>query len=350
MASRTLQDLTNLGFDQAKVREALQAIGNPADKEAAINWLLDHGEEDRGGTVELKHCPHVEEFSHPFAPQKLIKRSSMAFHNQCHQGCPGSENWCCLLCGETRCGRYAKKHSLAHWEEKKREQEANLTVADAAARKEAIGHCLVLGLSDLTVWCYECQAYVDHGCEPWTFSPETPEDIDAERWQRFVEEVNACVKNNGKYTMTWMISIIALIILTCVVLMVALVSFFTLNNEATMVFVVALATGLGLCFIGGGLITCSGCMALNAMEKVSNLCDALSEELGSEIQVYLAEVKEQKHRIKVVRIRRQVDPPDPPNPPNPEPDPEAVEVSAGAGNAGNDVETGNATQPNQPTD
>lgn len=162
MASRTLQDLTNLGFDQAKVREALQAIGNPADKEAAINWLLDHGEEDRGGTVELKHCPHVEEFSHPFAPQKLIKRSSMAFHNQCHQGCPGSENWCCLLCGETRCGRYAKKHSLAHWEEKKREQEANLTVADAAARKEAIGHCLVLGLSDLTVWCYECQAYVDH--------------------------------------------------------------------------------------------------------------------------------------------------------------------------------------------
>jgi uncharacterized UBP type Zn finger protein len=34
------QDLTNLGFDQAKVREALQAIGNPADKEAAINWFL----------------------------------------------------------------------------------------------------------------------------------------------------------------------------------------------------------------------------------------------------------------------------------------------------------------------
>eukprot|EP00438_Fugacium_kawagutii_P030303 Skav204411 [mRNA] locus=scaffold398:140770:144271:- [translate_table: standard] len=64
-------DLTNLGFDQAKVREALRAIGNPADKEAAINWLLDHGEEDRGGTVELKHCPHVDEFSHPFAAQFL---------------------------------------------------------------------------------------------------------------------------------------------------------------------------------------------------------------------------------------------------------------------------------------
>ena len=35
-------------------------------------------------------------------------------------------------------------------------QEANLTVADAAAGKEAIGHCLVLGLSDLTAsWADE---------------------------------------------------------------------------------------------------------------------------------------------------------------------------------------------------
>jgi len=33
---------------------------------------LDHGEEDRGGTVELKHCPHVEEFAHPFAPVKHL--------------------------------------------------------------------------------------------------------------------------------------------------------------------------------------------------------------------------------------------------------------------------------------
>eukprot|EP00435_Cladocopium_sp_Y103_P076125 s4_g78.t1 len=184
------------------------------------------------------------------------------------------------------------------------------------------------------------------GCEPWTFRPETPEGIDAERWQRFVEDVNACVKFNGRYTMTWMITIIALIILTCVVIMVALVSFFTLSSEATMVFLVALATGLGLCFIGGGLITFSGCAALNALEKVSKLCDALSEELGSEIKVYLAEVKEHQHRHKVVRIRRKVNPPEPPEPP--EPDHEAVEVSAG--NAGNDLETGAASQPNQPTD
>lgn len=162
MASRTLQELVNFGFAESKVREALSAIGNPNDKEAAINWLLDHGEEDRGGTVELKHCPHVDEFAHPFSPQKLVKRSNLTYHNHCQHGCNGSENWLCLLCGETNCGRYAFKHSLGHWEDKKREEEAKITMADAAAGKEAFGHCLVLGLADLTVWCYECQSYVNH--------------------------------------------------------------------------------------------------------------------------------------------------------------------------------------------
>jgi len=161
-AQRTLKDLTNLGFDEGKAKEALKAIGNPGDKEAAINWLLDHGEEDRGGTVELKHCPHVEEFAHPFAPVKLLHRSSLCYSNKCVAGCPGTENWYSLLSGETRCGRYSNKCSLKHWEKTKRTEEATLTVADAAEGKEAFGNCLVLGLSDLTVWCYECQAYVDH--------------------------------------------------------------------------------------------------------------------------------------------------------------------------------------------
>jgi len=34
------KDLTNLGFDEGKAKEALKAIGNPGDKEAAINWFL----------------------------------------------------------------------------------------------------------------------------------------------------------------------------------------------------------------------------------------------------------------------------------------------------------------------
>ena len=57
-------------------------------------------------------------------------------------------------------------------------QESALTVADAAAGKEAIGHCLVLGLSDLTAswplswalirekfWKTETENLADQGTE-----------------------------------------------------------------------------------------------------------------------------------------------------------------------------------------
>ncbi len=39
-----------------------------------------------------------------------------------------------------RCSRYAKAHNVAHFQEHQ--------------------HCLALSLSDLTVWCYECDKYV----------------------------------------------------------------------------------------------------------------------------------------------------------------------------------------------
>jgi len=68
----------------------------------------------------------------------------------------------CLQCGETNCGRYGNKHSLGHWQKTKREQEATMRVEQVASGMEALGHCLALGLEDLTVWCYECQAYVHH--------------------------------------------------------------------------------------------------------------------------------------------------------------------------------------------
>mmetsp|Transcript_70939 Transcript_70939/g.132685 ORF Transcript_70939/g.132685 Transcript_70939/m.132685 type:complete len:566 (-) Transcript_70939:169-1866(-) len=157
-AERTVRELTNFGFAEQKVREALTHIGDPGDKEAAINWLLDQGEEDCGGTVELKHCHHVDDLGF----HKLIKRADMLYGQPCKHGCNGTENWLCLHCGETRCGRYAKKHSLAHFEETKRAEEASITVAQAASGQEAVGHCLVISLSDLSVWCYNCQSYVEH--------------------------------------------------------------------------------------------------------------------------------------------------------------------------------------------
>lgn len=52
------------------------------------------------------------------------------------------ENWLCLCCQAIGCGRYINEHMEAH------------------SRQQM--HPLVLSFSDLSVWCYECGAYVDH--------------------------------------------------------------------------------------------------------------------------------------------------------------------------------------------
>jgi NAD-dependent SIR2 family protein deacetylase len=158
VAERTIRELVNLGFTKPRAHEAVDHIGDQSDTQLAINWLLDHGEEDKGGAVEFKHCPHVDLIPY----EKLIAIDQLQFGKPCLKGCKGDENWLCLMCGQTRCGRYMHRHSIQHWEETKKEEETQLTVAEAAAGSLCLGHCLTLGLADLSVWCYECESYVQH--------------------------------------------------------------------------------------------------------------------------------------------------------------------------------------------
>mmetsp|Transcript_18151 Transcript_18151/g.25837 ORF Transcript_18151/g.25837 Transcript_18151/m.25837 type:complete len:120 (-) Transcript_18151:116-475(-) len=58
--------------------------------------------------------------------------------------CPSTENWICLECNASRCSRYVNGHSLQH--------------------ATASGHSIAVSLSDLSAWCYECEAYVTHPC------------------------------------------------------------------------------------------------------------------------------------------------------------------------------------------
>ncbi|KAK4800818.1 hypothetical protein SAY86_021305 [Trapa natans] len=51
------------------------------------------------------------------------------------------ENWLCLCCKEVLCSRFVNKHMLHHY------QQTN--------------HCLALSFSDLSVWCFACDAYLD---------------------------------------------------------------------------------------------------------------------------------------------------------------------------------------------
>ena len=74
----------------------------------------------------------------------MIAPNHMVFRRKgCADGCTEStENWLCLVCGETRCSRYVKKHGLKHY--------------------ETTGHTPALSTSDLSTWCYKCNAYVKH--------------------------------------------------------------------------------------------------------------------------------------------------------------------------------------------
>ncbi|CAL9115922.1 unnamed protein product [Musa textilis] len=58
--------------------------------------------------------------------------------SRCHHP---AENWLCLSCKDVFCSRFINKHMLRHYEES--------------------GHCLALSFSDLSVWCFECDAYLD---------------------------------------------------------------------------------------------------------------------------------------------------------------------------------------------
>ena len=60
---------SSFGFARARVREALDAIAPSTDKSSVVNWLLDHGEEDKGGAVELARASpflaHPDSFDVP---------------------------------------------------------------------------------------------------------------------------------------------------------------------------------------------------------------------------------------------------------------------------------------------
>ena len=48
-AAATLNTLLAFGFEESRARAAVAAIGDKADVQLAMNYLLDHREEDRGG-------------------------------------------------------------------------------------------------------------------------------------------------------------------------------------------------------------------------------------------------------------------------------------------------------------
>jgi len=89
-------------------------------------------------TRECQHIVTVKPIKDDFAVD-LDKVVCSTCHTQ-------EENWFCLVCHEFFCGRFANKHMLQHHAE--------------------TGHCVSMSMTDLSVWCYGCDMYLNHDFFP----------------------------------------------------------------------------------------------------------------------------------------------------------------------------------------
>merc|ERR1711874_425268 len=84
----------------------------------------------------LPWYPHLDSLSSSVWPETL------RVSEPCVDCGDRSENWVCLHCSTILCSRYVNGHGLKH---------SNTT-----------DHCMALSFSDLSVWCYTCDNYIDN--------------------------------------------------------------------------------------------------------------------------------------------------------------------------------------------
>lgn len=89
---------------------------------------------ESGWVEALTHCDHLGSLSSDLAHIPTPDTPCFSCQNP-------SENWLCLSCKDVLCSRFVNKHMLEHYQQKK--------------------HCLALSFSDLSVWCFCCEAYLD---------------------------------------------------------------------------------------------------------------------------------------------------------------------------------------------
>ncbi len=84
--------------------------------------------------VPLTYCPHLTEVK-PL-------QNPIDVNSPCKECNDTTENWICLTCQNVYCSRFRNSHMVEHF---------NTTQ-----------HSMVLSYSDLSVWCYTCDAYLDN--------------------------------------------------------------------------------------------------------------------------------------------------------------------------------------------
>ncbi|XAR52910.1 Histone deacetylase [Bertholletia excelsa] len=114
-------------------------MANEAGSSSSVPPVEEEEEEflygSESGWVEARtSCDHLDllcsDLTHIPTPETSC--------NRCHHP---KENWLCLCCKEVLCSRFINKHMLEHF------QQTN--------------HGLALSYSDLSVWCFLCDSYLD---------------------------------------------------------------------------------------------------------------------------------------------------------------------------------------------
>ncbi|CAK9827838.1 Histone deacetylase 6 [Anthophora retusa] len=91
--------------------------------------------EEMFAVIPLRECPHLDSIAD-------VPPSGIDIRTPCMECGSVVENWICLHCYTVHCARSINQHGVLHAEE--------------------IDHPLALSFSDLSVWCYNCEAYIDN--------------------------------------------------------------------------------------------------------------------------------------------------------------------------------------------
>ena len=95
--------------------------------------------ENRGANIvqPLQWCPHLESVTSDSLPTNID-----VLQSKCEECENVGENWICLVCLSIHCSRYVKEHMLIHGTSSE--------------------HPIALSFSDISVWCYICDDYIDN--------------------------------------------------------------------------------------------------------------------------------------------------------------------------------------------
>ncbi|EFN88230.1 Histone deacetylase 6 [Harpegnathos saltator] len=104
-----------------------------------LDYLSDHLQALTAGemfaVVPLRDCPHL------FMVNE-VPPSGIDMTLPCTECASTAENWICLQCYTVHCARNVNQHAIQHAEE--------------------YLHPIALSFSDISVWCYGCEAYIDN--------------------------------------------------------------------------------------------------------------------------------------------------------------------------------------------